>query len=125
VGLLKKLLGNTDAMADARKRAVSEEGEEAAPAGWNVTSPDVEQTDDEVILRMAAPGLDASSFEHSVDDDALVLKAHGTNDTGAKINLNERFKIKGADLSQATLTYEDGKIVVRLPKSAFPSQPSA
>jgi HSP20 family molecular chaperone IbpA len=125
VGFLKRLLSSTDAVEDARARAGKEEGSTAAPAGWNVTSPEVEQTDDEVILRMAAPGLDPSSLEHALEGESLVLKAHGTTDTGSKVSLNERFKLKGADLSQATLTYEDGKIVVRFPKSAFKPQASA
>jgi len=123
VGLLKKLLGTTDAMAEARKEV--SKSESSAPPGWNVTSPEVEQTEDEVIVRMAAPGLDPSSLEHALDEDAIVLKAHGTTDSGSKVSLNERFKIQGADLSQATLTYEDGKIVVRFPKSAIKAQPSA
>ena len=92
-----------------------------APHGWNVTSPDVEQTDSEVILRMDAPGLDPASVESSVDGDALVLKAHGTTDSGSKVSLNERLKLAGAsDLSAASVSYEDGKLVVRIPKSSFP-----
>ena len=124
MGFLKKLLGTTDAMAEARKEVSKSEGSASAPPGWNVTSPEVEQTEDEVIVRMAAPGLDPSSLEHELHEDALVLKAHGTTGSGSKVSLNERFKIQGADLSQATLTYEDGKIVVRFPKSAIKPQPS-
>jgi HSP20 family molecular chaperone IbpA len=123
VSFLKKLLGTTDAMAEARSEVAK--SEHAPPAGWNVTSPEVEQTDSEVILRMDAPGLDPSSLESSVDGDALVLKAHGTTDTGSKVSLNERFKLSGAgDLSAASVSYEDGKLVIRIPKSAFPSQSS-
>ncbi len=120
VGLLKKLLGTTDAMAEARSEVEKSEG--SPPHGWNVTAPEVEQTDSEVILRMDAPGLDASSLESSVDGDALVLKAHGTTDTGSKVSLNERLKLAGVgDLSAASVSYEDGKLVVRFPKSSFPS----
>jgi HSP20 family molecular chaperone IbpA len=123
VSFLKKLLGTTDAMADARAAVDKSEG--SPPHGWNVTSPEVEQTDSEVIQRMDAPGLDPSSLESSVDGDALVLKARGTTDTGSKVSLNERLKLAGAgDLSAATVSYEDGKLVVRIPKPAFPSQSS-
>ena len=73
MSFLKKLLGTTDVMAEARREAEKSEG--APPHGWNVTSPDVEQTDSEVILRMDAAGLDPSSLESSVDGDALVVKA--------------------------------------------------
>jgi len=109
-------------MADARSEvSKSEGGAGAPPHGWNVTSPDVEQTDSEVILRMDAPGLDASSLESSVDGDTLVLKAHGTTDSGSKVSLNERLEFAGAsDLSAASVSYEDGKLVVRIPKSSFP-----
>jgi len=123
VGLLKKLLGTTDAMAEARSEVERSEG--SPPHGWNVTSPGVEQTDSEVILRMDAPGLDPASLESSVDGDALVLKAHGTTDSGSKVSLNERLKLAGAsDLSAASVSYEDGKLVVRIPKTAFPESGS-
>ena len=124
MSFLKRLLGSTDAVEDARNRAIKEQG--TPPHGWNVTSPDVEQTDSEVILRMDAPGLDPASLESSVDGDALVLKAHGTTDSGSNVSLNERLKLAGAgDLSAASVSYEDGKLVVRIPKSSFPNQSSA
>ena len=44
---------------------------------------------------------------------------------GDRSDLNERLVMKGADLSQADVSYEDGKLVVRLPKSAFKPQSSA
>ena len=120
MSFLKKLLGTTDAMAEARSEVEKSEG--SPPHGWNVTAPEVEQTDNEVILRMDAPGLDPASLESSVDGDALVLKAHGTTDTGSKVSLNERLKLGGAgDLSAASVSYEDGKLVIRFPKSSFPS----
>src|SRR5437867_5053730 len=121
MSLLKKLLGTTDAMAEARKSVPASEG--SAPHGWNVTSPEVEQTDSEVILRMDAPGLDPSSLESSIDGDTLVLKAHGTTDTGSKVSLDERLKLAGAgELSAASVSYQDGKLVIRIPKSSLPNQ---
>jgi HSP20 family molecular chaperone IbpA len=122
VGLLKRLFGSSDAVEDARERAAEHQD---APAGWNLTSPEIEQTDDEVILRMAAPGLHASSLQHFLHEDTIVLKGHGTTDAGAKVMLNERLKLQGADLSQAKLTYERGQIVVRFPKAAFGRQSNA
>jgi len=92
--------------------------------GW--TSPEVTQTENEVVLKMNAPGLDADSLHTEVDGNALILKATGSSDSGSKINLNERLVLQGgADLSQADVSYEDGKLVVRIPKSAFPRQPGA
>ena len=124
MSFLRRLLGTTDAVADARDRAG--EREASQPAGWNLTSPEVTQTDDQVTLKMAAPGLDPSTLETEVDGDALVLKARGETGPHSTINLNERLQLKGAgDLTQASVAYEEGKIVVRIPKSAFPAQPSA
>ena len=120
MSFLKRILGSTDAVEDARSRAVEQQGSE--PAGWNVTPPEVTQTDDEVIVKMTAPGLDPSSLESEVDGDALVLKARGDSGSRTKVSFNERFQIKGADLSQASVSYEDEKIVLRIPTSSFPKQ---
>ena len=123
MSFLKKLLGTTDALDDARARAgaepVAQAAQPAAPATSRFGVPEVTQTDDEVVLKMDAPGLDPESVQTEVEGSAIVVKARGTSDTGAAINLNERLNLKGADLSQAAVTYEDGQIVVRLPKAAF------
>jgi HSP20 family molecular chaperone IbpA len=118
VSFLKRLIGTTDALDDARARA----GDEPAAPGFG--APEVTQTDDEVVLKMNAPGLDPESVQTEVEGSAILVKARGTSDTGAAINLNERLNLKGADLSQADVTYEDGQIVVRLPKTAFKPQQS-
>jgi len=126
VSFLKRLLGTTDALDDARARAgdepVARAAEPAAPAASGFSAPEVTQTAEEVVLKMNAPGLDPESLESEVEGSAIVVKARGTSDTGAPINLNERLNLKGADLSQAALTYEDGQVVVRLPKAAFKPQ---
>ena len=70
--------------------------------------------------------MDPSTLETEVDGDGLVLKARGETGSHSTISLNERLQLKGAgDLAQASVTYEEGKIVVRIPKSAFPRQPGA
>ena len=125
MGWLKRLFGSTDAMKDARERAEKAAVTAAAdapqagrqPPGW--TTPEVTQTDDEVVLRMDAPGLDPETVHTDVDGSALILQARGSTDSGAQLSLNERLVLKGADLSQADVSYEDGKLVVRLPKSTF------
>jgi HSP20 family molecular chaperone IbpA len=126
VGFLKRLLGTTDALDDARARAgdepVAQAAQPAAPAASGFGAPEVTQTADEVVLKMNAPGLDPESVQTAVEGSAIVVKARGTSDTGAAINLNERLNLKGADLSEAAVTYEVGQIVVRLPKGAFKPQ---
>ena len=126
MGFLKRLLGTTDALDDARARAgdepVARAAEPAAPAASGFSAPEVTQTAEEVVLKMNAPGLDPESLASEVEGSAIVVKARGTSDTGAPINLNERLNLKGADLSKAAVTYEDGQIVVRLPMAAFRAQ---
>ena len=125
MGLLGRLFGTTNALDDARARAgdepVAQVVQPDAPAP-GFTAPEVTQTADEVVLKMNAPGLDSETVQTEVEGSAIVVKGRGTSDAGAAINLNERLNIKGADLSQAEVSYEDGQIVVRLPKAAFKPQ---
>jgi HSP20 family molecular chaperone IbpA len=126
VSLLGRLFGTTNALDDARARAGDEPvAQVAQPDGHaapGFTAPEVTQTADEVVLKMNAPGLDSETVQTEVEGSAIVVKGRGTSDAGAAINLNERLNIKGADLSQADVSYEDGQIVVRLPKTAFKPQ---
>ena len=126
MSFLKRLFGTTDALDDARARAgdepVAQVAQPDAPAASGFSAPEVTQTADEVVLKMNAPGLDPESVQTAVEGSAIVVKARGTSEAGAAINLNERLNLKGADLSQAAVTYEDGQIVVRLPKAAFKPQ---
>jgi HSP20 family molecular chaperone IbpA len=125
VSLLRRLFGTTDALEDARSRAGDEPVAQAAQPDASTpgfAAPEVTQTADEVVLKMNAPGLDPESVQTALEGSAIVVKARRTSDAGAAINLNERLNIKGADLSQAEVSYEDGQIVVRLPKAAFKPQ---
>ena len=126
MSLLGRLFGTTNALDDARSRAgdapVAPAAPPAAPAAPGFSAPEVTQTDDEVVLKMNAPGLDPETVQTEVEGAALVVKARGTSDAGTAINLNERLNLKGADLSQADVSYQDGQIVVRLPKAAFKPQ---
>ena len=126
--LLRRLFGTTNALDDARARAGDDPIPQAADPGAQVASSfgghEMTQTADEVVLKMNAPGLDPESVQTEVEGSAILVKARGASDTGAAINLNERLNLKGADLSQADVTYEDGQIVVRLPKTAFKRQQS-
>jgi HSP20 family molecular chaperone IbpA len=126
VSLLGRLFGTTNALDDARARAgdepVAQVAQPDSHAAAGFAAPEVTQTDDEVVLKMNAPGLDPESVQTEIEGSAIVVKARGTSDTGAEINLNERLKIKGADLSQADVSYEDGQIFLRLPKTAIKPQ---
>jgi HSP20 family molecular chaperone IbpA len=126
MGLLGRLFGTTKALDDARARAgdepVAQVAQPDAHAAPGFTAPEVTQTADEVVLKMNAPGLDSETVQTEVEGSAIVVKGRGASDTGAEINLNERLNINGADLSQAEVSYEDGQIVVRLPKAAFKPQ---
>ena len=126
MSLFGRLFGTTNALDDARARAgdepVAQVAQPDAPAASGFSAPEVTQTADEVVLKMNAPGLDPESVQTAVEGSAIVVKARGTSEAGAAINLNERLNLEGADLSQAAVTYEDGQIVVRLPKAAFKPQ---
>src|SRR6266540_3809663 len=112
MGLLGRLFGTTNALDDARARAgdepVAQVAQPDAHAAPGFTAPEVTQTAGEVVLKMNAPGLDPETVQTAVEGSAIVVKARGTSDSGAPINLNERLNLKGADLSQADVSYEDG-----------------
>jgi HSP20 family molecular chaperone IbpA len=112
VGFLKRLFGSTDAKV-IEVHSTSLE----TPMGWD--APDVTQTGDEVVLTMHAPGLDPETVQSEVDGSALVVRASGTSAHGASLRFNERIDLTGADPGQADVSYADGKLVVRMPKSAF------
>jgi HSP20 family molecular chaperone IbpA len=132
MGLLKRLFGSEDAMAEARAgEAAAERGVIHAtttrttttrkadrPAGWGEV--ETSQEGDDLVVALPAPGLDESSIELEAQESSLKLYAKGTNSQGHRVELNETFNLpEGSDASQATASYADGRLVVRIPKSAL------
>jgi HSP20 family molecular chaperone IbpA len=137
VGLLKRLFGTEDAMTEARAgEAAEERGEIHAtttrsttatkgtrPAGWGEV--ETSQEGDNLVVALPAPGLDESSINLEAQGSSLKLYAKGRNPQGHHIELNETFNLpEGSDASQATASYTDGRLVVRIPKSALKARPA-
>ena len=132
MGLLKRLFGTEDAMAEARAGEVATshgviQGTTTTtkttthgtrPAGWGEV--ETSQEGDDLVIALPAPGLDESSVKLEPDGSSVKLHAKGSNSQGQHIELNETLKLpEGSDASQARASYEDGRLVVRIPKSAL------
>jgi len=132
MGLLKRLFGTEDAMAEARAGEAAEEREVihatttrsttttkgTRPAGWGEV--ETSQDGDDLVVALPAPGLDESSIKLEAEGSSLKLHAKGTNGQGHHVELNETFNLpEGSDASAATASYTDGRLVVRIPKSAL------
>jgi HSP20 family molecular chaperone IbpA len=124
VGWLKRVFGSTDAMAEARAEASHEPGVTHTgprPAGWG----DVETSQEggDIVIAMPAPGLDPDSIQLEPHGSSLKLQARGSGSHGEHISLNETLALpEGSDPSPATVSYTDGRLVVRIPKSALKSE---
>ena len=132
---LKRLFGATDAVEDARERAPEDEAPvgtariEATtaksstpsnlPSGW--TSPTTRDEGDTLVLEMQAPGLDPETLTVEPQGSKLHIRASGqSNDGHRKISLDESLSFpEGSDLSGVTTDYNDGRLVIRIPKSGI------
>jgi HSP20 family molecular chaperone IbpA len=117
VSFLKRLFGTTDALEDARAQAVKEA--EATSAGWG--SPTTREEGELLVIEMHAPGLDPESFVAEPEGSTFHVKASGSSDRPrVKTTLDETINFaEGSDLSGATATYVDDKVVIRIPKSGL------
>ena len=126
MGWLKRVFGTTDAMAEARAEAAKEGAEPVAtsstsgtkPVGWGEV--ETSQEGDDLLIAMPAPGLDEDSIKLEPQGSSLKLHARGSNSQGQQIQLNENLALpEGSDSSQASVSYTNGRLVVRIPKSAL------
>jgi HSP20 family molecular chaperone IbpA len=132
MGLLKRLFGTEDAMAEARAGEVAAEREEIEgtttatgtttpgerPAGWGEVETSQERGD--LLIALPAPGLDESSIKLEPEGSSVKLHAKGSNSQGQHVELNETLKLpEGSDASEARASYTDGRLVIRIPKSAL------
>jgi HSP20 family molecular chaperone IbpA len=115
VSFLKRLFGTTDAVEDARERAV-EEAEAAMPA-WG--SPTTREEGELFVVEMRAPGLEPETFVAEPEGSIFHVKASGTTDERrVKMILDETISFpEGTDLSNATATYADDTVIIRVPKA--------
>ena len=88
------------------------------PAGWGEV--ETSQEGNDLLIALPAPGLDESSIRVEPEGSAVTLHARGTNSQGMHVELNETLNLpEGSDASQASASYTDGRLVVRIPKSAL------
>ena len=134
---LKRLFGATDAVEDARERAPEDEAPVGAatvtgkvittksttptnlPLGWS--SPTTRDEGDTLVLEMQAPGLDPETLTVEPQGSKLHIRAsgHGAN-AHQKISLDESLNFpEGSDLSDVTADYDEGRLVIRIPKSGI------
>jgi HSP20 family molecular chaperone IbpA len=127
MSFLKRLLGTTDAVEDARKRAGHEsepapaagpDQSSALPGGWG--KPDVSDEGDVIVIALQAPGLDADTVSVEPRGSSLQVRAEGERGPHEKIKLDEALKFpEGSDLSGATASYGEDRLVVRIPKAGI------
>ena len=117
---LKRLFGATDAVEDARERAdAGGKTGSNLPVGW--TSPTTRDEGDTLVLEMQAPGLDPETLTVEPQGSKLHIRAsgHGAN-AHQKISLDESLNFpEGSDLSDVTADYDEGRLVIRIPKSGI------
>ena len=117
---LRRLFGTTDAVEDARERAdAGGKTGSNLPAGW--TSPTTRDEGDTLVLEMQAPGLDPETLAVEPHGSHLHIRATGAREHGRqKISLDESLNFpEGSDLSGVTTDYDDGRLVIRIPKSGI------
>jgi HSP20 family molecular chaperone IbpA len=88
------------------------------PEGWGEV--ETSQEGDDLVISLPAPGLDESSVKLEPEGSSGKLHAKGRNSHGHQIQLNETLRLPdGSDASQTRASYENGRLVVRIPKSAL------
>ena len=131
MSFLKRLLGTTDAVEDARERAEHDselapaapaaDQSSALPGGWG--KPDVSDEGDVIVIALQAPGLKADTVSVEPRGSSLQVRAEGERGPNEKIKLDEALKFpEGSDLSGATASYSDDELVVRIPKAGIKQQ---
>ncbi len=127
-------LRNRSASALTRFRPGREGGEADLPAlargdGWGLLASNVAETDDEVIFRIEAPGLDEKDFSVSVVSGQLLVrgqKRYEREDERAHYHLFESaygsferwFELPCAvDAERAKARYRNGVLTVRMPRT--------
>ena len=93
------------------------------PGGWG--KPDVSDEGDVIVIALQAPGLKADTVSVEPRGASLQVRAEGERGPNEKIKLDEALKFpEGSDLTGATASYADDKLVVRIPKAGIKQQAS-
>lgn len=130
MGWFKRVFGSTDAMVEARAEMKDDDAQPGVspqshrPAGWGEV--ETSQEGEDLVIAMPVPGLDPDSIHLETEGSSLKLHAKGSGRVGQHILLNETLALpEGSDPSPATVSYTDGRLVVRIPKSALKAKPAS
>ena len=97
---------------------------------WSLLSSEIEETDDEVVVRVEAPGLQKSDCEVVIEDNVMRISGekHAEQQTkGSTYHMMERaygvfhrtFTLpRSVDADRAVASYDSGVLTVRVPKRA-------
>ncbi len=102
---------------------------ELAGARWGLLTTEVQETDDEILVRLEAPGMEAEDFDIDVADNRLIVRGEKRVEETRKkgdFHIMEcaygRFQRviplpTGVDESRAEATYRRGVLRITLPKA--------
>jgi hypothetical protein len=82
----------------------------------SLISPSIAFEDGQLVLRMHAPEIDASTVDFDTHSGYVHLKASGTKADGSRIELDETVRVEGGDESRATVAKEGDDLVIRMPR---------
>ena len=119
------------ASALTRFRRIDEEGAfpSAVDGGWGLLASDVAETDDEILVRVEAPGVEESDFSVFVASGELVVRGRKHFEREAERaayhlfesafgSFERRFALPcKVDAERAKARYRNGVLYVRLPRS--------
>ncbi len=128
----REWLRDRSASAITRFRRTEEQDDTPLARGdsWGLLAADLAETDDEVVVRIEAPGLEQKDFSISVDEGELVVQgqkrferenrtAHYHLIESAYGAFTRRFSLPcEVDSEGASAKYRSGVLTVRLPRSS-------
>ena len=97
---------------------------------WSLLSSEIEETADEVVVRVEAPGLQKSDFEIVIEDNMMRISGEKRTEhvtRGSTYHMMERaygvfqrtFTLpRSVDAEKAVASYDNGVLTVRVPKRA-------
>lgn len=90
--------------------------------GWNVWGVETEETDNEVIVRLDAPGFETGDFDVQVCGETLKVSAERKSNEGDKRSFERRFyrtmTLPGTvDPEKVEAVYRNGVLELKLPKT--------
>ena len=120
---LTRFLPSDDQDQDEESRAL-----QAAGPGWGLLAAEMRESDDEILVRLEAPGMEPDQFDIEVEDDQLIIsgeKRTEHEEQRGRYHLTERAYGRfvrvlplpvPVEPDQAKAEYTQGVLKIRLPK---------